>query len=314
MRKKMNVFAMLGIILVITGIVILVVTTGVYKVNIDYNYDLLNIIRNNNASDMNTVHEYGEIDSESPFFSYTGDQLFEEIEIDFAGGILNITTGTEFSVSGENINRDKFKYSFDDGKLFIEYNKKITLFDLDDWSHDEKLDIVIPVSSELEKADIELTGGKLDINGISCEEFDIDISAGEVYLYWLNVSDSTEFNLTAGDISCYDSVFNNLKYEMTAGYCNFENTEFNKDSSFELTAGALETNNSSMLGDSKINMTAGSVTMNLSGDKDKYDTNISRTAGNVDIIGFSSASAYDDKYNMDIKVTAGDCMVNFTGK
>ncbi len=61
-------------------------------------------------------------------------------------------------------------------------------------------------------------------------------------------------------------------------------------------------------------MTAGSVTMNLSGDKDKYDTNISRTAGNVDIIGFSSASAYDDKYNMDIKVTAGDCMVNFTGK
>lgn len=146
-------------------------------------------------------------------------------------------------------------------------NQKLTVTDRSSFWFDEddsKVIIYIPEDKVLDSTYIVSGAGKLEISDLTIKDLKLELGAGKVNIYKLNVINETEIDGGAGEVIIEDSSFSNLDLSMGIG-------------NFSLKA--------SLFGDSEIDHGVGNADVYLLGSNDDYQIHVDKGIGSVIVDG-----------------------------
>lgn len=309
MYKKCGKFMILGVVLVLVGSITL--GTAYFQ---GYNFDNLNNIyhsANYDTSEFTTFIYDEPLDdisnNTSNFYTEIPDTEFSEIDINISFGTINIVNGFDFKIEGHDIDRGSFNYSFENGRIYIDYSKSLGNWDFP--SYNGQISITLP-DNVYNNVKLHISGGEVNINNLESKNIDVELTAGTASFSSVSASDSSIIKMTAGNINYNYSNLKNLTLKMTAGSCYFNSCEMDTNL-YKVTAGSLYLERCVISGVSAIDMTAGDIQMNLAGSYEDYNITKKRTAGDIYISPASSENNENAANSIDIKVTAGNCSINF---
>ena len=158
---------------------------------------------------------------------------------------MNIKVGDKFSVE---TNSKNVKYTIQDSTLIVKENKKI-------WyssnNKKDELTIYIPSNIVLNKIDIDMGAGSLNIENMNTRKLALDLGAGSTLIKDI-YSDNTNINTGAGSFTIVNGNINDL----------------------DLDIGVGKTNITSMItGNSTIDIGIGSLSLNLIGNNYTFKVN-----------------------------------------
>ena len=220
------------------------------------------------------------------------------LDINISMGEFTIAPADAFAIYANNIEADWLKYSIDGDRLSVSFKPEFKLFDFN--FPDDSAEILLFVPQKVyETISIDIDAGNAYISGMTANNFEFDISAGEAY-----VSDT--------------AVYYNSDIKMSAGYSQFTRCTLMNSSSIKISAGDMEFDSSSVTGVSDIKVSAGALFMTLMDNFSLYNISAEKSAGEIYINGEPAAKEYkaysgasDPIGNMNIKVSAGSCTINF---
>ncbi|MCL2054026.1 MAG: DUF4097 domain-containing protein [Oscillospiraceae bacterium] len=339
MIKKCLKLAGFGIMLVIIGLVLIALSFGFgYSGDglFGYNQNYSNWYNSANWTDYVEMTTAGNDD----FSFYDADYVFHEINIDCSMGSFHIIGGENFSIETRGISGEYFDHSFEGGILNVTYNPSLfsslnTLNPFSSYSNYGEVHITVPNDEIIEKANIKIGAGELNVVDLDTAQLSIIMSAGQAALSDVNAEESAEIIMSAGTLAYYNSTLNNLYCRISAGQLAFSECEID-NGSFRASAGELTAYNTPITGSNSIDMSAGYISMSFPGNILDYDFIISKTAGSVIINGDDSVDrivpVYDNNqfgitingddsvdrivrnpeaaHSFNIKATAGVCDIN----
>lgn len=221
------------------------------------------------------------------------------IDIDIAMGTFNIVPADAFAIYANNIEADWLKYSVDGDRLSVSFEPKFEfkLFDFNFWDDSAEILLFIP-QKVYETISIDIDAGNAYILGLTANNLEFDMSAGEA-----NVS----------DVAAYYS----SDIKMSAGYSQFTRCTLLNSSSIKVSAGDMEFYDSSVTGISDIKVSAGELNMFLLDDLSHYNITAERSAGELYINNEETSREYRASASsepigtMNVKISAGSCYINF---
>lgn len=296
MKKLCIAFAAIGLVLLIAGIII----AGIYS-SMGYSVDFEDIGLNRSYSDSAEFVETSVVSESSDIVSTTENSYYHEypysteikgIELNISAADVSIDYDEYFSISASDVDNPKFSESIDEnGILKISYENYdiVNLFQFLDYDI-PSVNITLP-SNELNSVKIIMEAGSTSIYNINTQKLAVSLTAGDISLSGLNVTESAKFEMTAGETSIYDSDIKNLEIDKTAGDLNIEN--------------------SVLTGTIKISSTAEDCNINISGNLEDYSFDVTKTAGNLNINGNTSIPDNENAQNkFVISLIAGDIYIN----
>ena len=169
----------------------------------------------------------------------------DDIDIDLIYNNLNIKVGDKFSVE---TNSKNVKYTIQDSTLIVKENRKI-------WNSSnnkkDELTIYIPSNIVLNKIDIDMGAGTLNIENMNTRKLALDLGTGSTLIKDI-YSDNTNINTGAGSFTIVNGNINDL----------------------DLDVGVGKTNITSMItGNSTIDIGIGSLSLNLIGNNYIFKVN-----------------------------------------
>ncbi len=296
MKKLCIAFAAIGLVLLIAGIII----AGIYS-SMGYSVDFEDIGLNRSYSDSAEFVETSVVSESSDIVSTTENSYYHEypysteikgIELNISAADVSIDYDEYFSISASDVDNPKFSESIDEnGILKISYENYdiVNLFQFLDYDI-PSVNITLP-SNELNSVKIIMEAGSTSIYNINTQKLAVSLTAGDISLSGLNVTESAKFEMTAGETSIYDSDIKNLEIDKTAGDLNIEN--------------------SVLTGTIKISSTAEDCNINILGNLEDYSFDVTKTAGNLNINGNTSIPDNENAQNkFVISLIAGDIDIN----
>lgn len=253
-----------------------------------------------------TFHNGDDWDSNTIFKGETKDFSFEksqvkELNVDSAYGHLDIKeTNSDHIIVKITGKKSSTKYSCElkNGELLIKGNSKIRAINLGDG---RALDIVImiPESLQLNKMNLNFAAGDVTVNlpKSKIENTDLDVDAGDLTVSSLNSTD-LKINIGAG--------------EMDADHLN------TKTATIECGMGDVTVEHLTVTEKLVASVGMGEITMNLNGNKNDYNYEISCGMGNLSVgdqsySGLSNDATIDNHAQVDVKLDCGmgNLEVNF---
>ncbi len=81
--------------------------------------------------------------------------------------------------------------------------------------------ILIPASASFKEVDIDAGATEFESSGFICENFDLDLGAGEAHIKSLNVSNSADIDISAGDLEIKSGEIANLDIDLGMGNLDY---------------------------------------------------------------------------------------------
>ena len=192
----------------------------------------------------------------------------DDIDIDLIYNNLNIKVGNKFSVE---TNSKNVKYTIQDSTLIVKENKKV--WNSSNTKKDE-LTIYIPSNIVLNKIDIDMGTGTLNIENINTRKLTLDLGAGSTLIKDI-YSDNTNINTGAGSFTIENGNINDLDLDIGVG---------------------KTTITSKITGNSTIDTGIGSLSLNLIGNNYTFKVNKgigkvvidNKEAGDNEVLGAGS--------------------------
>lgn len=162
--------------------------------------------------------------------------------------------------------------------------------------NETNITLYVPEETDLQKINVELGAGKIEVFGLNGKELDISMGAGNIEWDSL-MADSLKLEMGAGKLTTKNAVLGDVKVSLGAGDCRMQG-EFQ--------------------GDVGVNCAAGKIVLTHVGTEAEFNYDISCTAGSIKIDG-EKISGVAETQNIDnnasktmkISVTAGDVEVEF---
>ncbi|MCH5347796.1 MAG: DUF4097 family beta strand repeat protein [Oscillospiraceae bacterium] len=242
--------------------------------------------------------DYGDYDSVIHLDADPDD--INNLDIDINMGTFNILPADSFAICANNIETDWIKYSIDGDRLSVSFDPEFEfkLFDFNFGNDSAEILLFVP-QKVYETISIDVDAGTANISGMTANNLDFDMSAGDAY-----VSDT--------------AVYYNSDIKMSAGYSQFTRCTLSNSSSIKISAGSMEFDESSVTGVSDIKISAGSLFMHLMDTFSLYSISAEKSAGEIYINGEPTAKAFnsypavsDPVGTMNVKVSAGSCYIYF---
>lgn len=210
--------------------------------------------------------------------SYIG---VEELQIECKLSNLTIKEGKEFkieAITGEN----RFECENTDGILKIK-EKEFRFF----WNNvnDSNITVYIPENTKLTNVKIETGAGKVTIEKLSSKKLKLDLGAGSVKIFDINVETEAKINGGVGKVEIENSVLNNLDLDCGVG-------------EFKMTA--------KLIGNADIDCGIGKLEINLIGNEKDYKISAKKGLGSFIINSkeIQNDTTYGNGENY-IKIDAG---------
>ena len=188
---------------------------------------------------------------------YTPEGDIKSLKIEINAADFKIVNGDSFRVES---NLKHLDVSVRQGRLA-----------LSDKSHRNSADykdaavlLVIPEDMIFVEADIDIGAGRLTVEKISAELFEMEIGAAETQIGYITVTKAAEIQGGAGKISILDGSIKNLDAQMGVG-------------AFVLC--------SNLLGESELDLGVGEVNITLFGGRDTYTAELNRALGSITFDG-----------------------------
>ncbi|MCH5192772.1 MAG: DUF4097 family beta strand repeat protein [Oscillospiraceae bacterium] len=222
------------------------------------------------------------------------------LDININMGLFNILPADSFMIGANNAEPDWIKCSVDGDRLSVSFEPEFEfkLIDLNFGNDSAEIYLYVP-QRVYETVKIDVDAGTANISGISANNFEFDMSAGDAY-----VSET--------------SVFYNSDIKMSAGYTQFTGCTLLNSSSIKVSAGSMVFDECSVTGVNDIKVSAGSLDMHLLDDFSFYSISAERSAGEVIINGEPAAKEFkaypalsEPLGTINVKVSAGSCYINF---
>lgn len=213
-----KIFRLVGALVVI-GIIIILVISGIYVVNAYRDSDIKVGAQESITVDRNRVNE-----------------------LDVEVGALNFVVkkeGDSFSLS----KHEYIEFFVDDDKLVIkEKNRK--------WFErvEGSVMLIIPEDYDFDEIDIESGGGKVEINELNARNMDLELGAGALVLNKVNVTGKADIDGNTGKVEIKNGNFNNIDCKVDVGSLKFFG-KITGSSSFETSVGSCDVK---LIGDSKV--------------------------------------------------------------
>lgn len=180
---------------------------------------------------------------------------FSKLEVEIFATNLNIKTeGQEFKVETFQV-PETTKIENKDGKLIIKDSKKFT------YKNESSITIYIPENTKLEKINLDIGAGRVNIEKLDVKDANFDFGAGSVEIKNMK-SEKTDIECGAGQVKIADSELTNT--DLDAGVGKLEFTGYIK-------------------GNSQVNCGIGEVILNLEGGKDLYTIRAEKGIGDIKI-------------------------------
>lgn len=212
-----------------------------------------------------------------------------DMDVDFAD--VTFIESDDFYIEYDYLGENKPFYEVNNGKLVFKDNKEHVKFNLNFGftlpgnNHDYGVKIYLPANAQLDKVDINQSGGDITIGGFQASELTAVNSFGDVELKGIDAKTSdiklSSGNLEINGMDSGDSTIDNSFGDITV-------TDFNRNNKYPDASGEITISSGSLDVDC---LTAASLTINNSfGDIDMSDV----TVGEL-ICELSSGSATVDK-------------------
>lgn len=188
----------------------------------------LNFVYND---DINFSSGYQVFKNETGEFTSEG-EVVKALNVEISGGEIEMSThmGSDWKVIYESMG--KIQIYAEDGTLYIRGEKEGVKVDFG------TITILAPQDAILDKAEIELGVGSMDIASMQAENFKVSVGAGELQVGRLN-SHTAELEVGAGEISIRDGEVTDLYASVGMGEIDMNgNILGNVDA--EVAMGALE--------------------------------------------------------------------------
>ena len=198
------------------------------------------------------------------YITETNEQISEkvnkinELHIDINYSKLEIKESQEFKVLTNN---QKIKYTYKNNNIYIKESDKDFNF-----SSRKQSEIVIglPKNTKFKLVKIDSGAGKIKLENISTENFDIEIGAGEVKINNLKVTNQTELEGGAGSLTVSNANINDADIDLGTGKFEFTGT---------------------MSGINKIDSGIGETNIDLLDELENYTIKASKGLGKINING-----------------------------
>mgnify|MGYP002518679877 FL=1 len=194
----------------------------------------------------------------------------DDIDIDLIYNNLNIKVGNKFSVE---TNSKNVKYTIQDSTLIVKENKKV--WNSSNTKKDE-LTIYIPSNIVLNKIDIDMGAGTLNIENINTRKLTLDLGAGSTLIKNI-YSDNTNINTGAGSFTIENGNINDLDLDIGVGKTTIT-SKITGNSTIDTGIGSLSLN---LIGNNytfKVNKGIGKVVID---NKEARDNEVLGTGSNT---------------------------------
>lgn len=294
MKKLLITFAVLGTILLCSGLALALVFGG-------YSDDVFNHFNGSDviAAETTLVYtDYTEVPENEPnindsyYHEYSNYSDLKEICFDVTSADVFIgyyAYQDTLSVSG-NVNSILFEESYKDGTLKIEY-ADASNFGI--WDSNEPVTIYVYLPVEcVDKIDMDIVNGEVSINYCTVNELDVELVAGNVNIYEAKILDNSDIEIMSGEIYVNYSVLNNTKISKSQG--------------------SLSVYDSDLKGETNIESVAGKTYLELNGILRDYDFDIEKISGNIylNYDNIIPADNPDAPNKIKINQTTGDIYIN----
>lgn len=208
-----------------------------------------------------------------------------ELDVDLAFTNLEIKHSDVFKVETNN---SKITFRNSNGIIKVKEGK----YNWFNNANNSNLVIYLP-ENYLSEVKIDGGAGKINIDKLNAELFDLELGAGDVYIKNLTVTDNAKIEGGAGKVELKYAEVNNLKADLGVGEFNF---------------------NGKLTGRSKIDSGVGAINIDLTDSLDNYLVEVDKGIGNVTINGekalTSKVYGNGDNY-LDIDGGVGEIKINF---
>lgn len=268
--------SLLGILVIVTGVMIggpenmsRLLANGAFSVNVngrDWNLFKLGTDFGWNGDYWGSRWNYNQSFANTGSAEVAEKGSIRAIRANIDGGDIQIQESDDYS--GFYIDykyRDEpCTWTVEDGILTIEnrINYNFSRYADGNWNNYVcEITLYVPRGTSLESMEIDLGGGKMELEDIKADKTEISMGAGELIMDGL-VSKSLSMKIGAGEIKAKNAKVENLDVDMSMGDVEYEG---------ELSKEGL------------ISCSMGNVELNLSGESEDFDYAIDCAAGNVKI-------------------------------
>lgn len=288
------IIALIVIALLIIAVVCIIITVLAVAVsdNRDENYDGTSVVV---TDDVGVVEGSAEVTYVGGSYSktYPSYTNLKGINIDIPYADVYIYSDYDYlGVDAYDINSEFLAQDLDEnGILTINYTESTDnlvdyAFDLYDGT--PTITVYLPDAIELSEVSVSMIAGTLYISEMNAERLDAKITAGDLNLDMVTISEEFKIESGAGDI--------------TINECNlFNKTEISN------TAGDIFISASRLTGNSEIKATAGDVELDLIGDITDYTFDIKRGVGDISINDERRIPDTSGENTLKVTTVAGDC-------
>lgn len=197
----------------------------------------------------------------------------ENIDIDVNYGEVTIINGDTFSIDASNIRKDELKSYVEDGTWYIKgetknyitvFGVRISLGDLLVSNNNtlRKITITMPENFTAGQFSLKIGAGYVEADAIKADSGKISVDAGKLSVNQLSISDSSQYNVGAGEMVLRNVTANNISLDCGVGNIVIEG---------------------SLSGDNDISCGVGQVELNLTNQEQEFSYDISSGIGSVDI-------------------------------
>lgn len=218
----------------------------------------------------------------------------ENVSIDFPAGKLVVREATTNEndvvvierVSGNMASKGETTCSVENGTLSVGYKTNPLAWLPTNWfgfGHRE-LEIVLPaeIFESLNEFTLHCSAGECEVGNLQCNSTNVNVSAGNVELNGIVVTDYAELELSAGNLSIRDAELGTCKLNVSAG-----KAELNADVtslSTAVSAGKADVScTNSDIEYIDVDLSAGSVELQLPKDAG-FDAAVNKTAGSFNCV------------------------------
>lgn len=268
-QKGIKIFALtLGILITVSICTSLLGLVGLFSSFDDYDIYHDHYKGDNNYNNTETLDDFRNITS---------------LDIDLSSTQLEIYEADEFKIEKHGV-KEEIRVSNHNGKVTIlERNKTF-------WKFHSGGTIVVFVPKKMDNIDIKVDAGKITLEGIEAEYFDLDQGAGKAQIVRCNF-ENTDIDGGAGKIEIKDSTVNNLDLDSGVGSVDIK---------------------ARILGNSEIDADVGSLRLTLLGNKEEYMIRAKKGLGSIRIEGENGEGTYGHGENIiNIEGGIGSISVDF---
>jgi lia operon protein LiaG len=237
---------------------------------------------------------------------------FEEIEIQTDSSNIEFITADRYGFEYMANDAVDTTFSNEDGKLTITQSSKALLFNFNLAGKSDYIKIYLPTKANMKNVIIHDNSGNITIAQLTTENLDINVISGNAEFENIQAS-LVSIDNTSGNIAMNDCKTDSMNITLISGQLGAKNLETG-GMKINVTSGNVELTGK-LAGTNELSSVSGNVTLNITGEKNAYNSNISVVSGNVTVDG-NRTNTYeyenaDAANSLKINVTSGNVTVNF---